>query len=49
MIMKKPSRKFNGIVDYCFSGMRFKIRIDSENTFISFSLLGIKCMPNDKN
>lgn len=49
MIMKRPSRKMNGVVEYCFSGMRFKVRLDSENVSIAFSLLGIKTMPNDKN
>lgn len=39
----------NGVVEYCFSGMRFKIRLDSENTAIAFNLLGVKTMPNDKN
>ncbi len=49
MIMKRPNKKLNGVVEYCFSGMRFKVRLDSENTSISFSLLGIKTMANDKN
>jgi hypothetical protein len=49
MVMKRPSRKINGVVDFCFSGMRFKVRLDTENTYIAFSLLGVKTMPNDKN
>jgi endonuclease YncB( thermonuclease family) len=49
MVMKRPNKKLNGVVEYCFSGMRFKVRLDSENTSISFSILGIKTMSNDKN
>lgn len=49
MILKRPNRQLNGVVEYCFSGMRFKIRLDSENTSIAFNLLGVKTMPNDKN
>jgi endonuclease YncB( thermonuclease family) len=49
MVMKRPNRKLNGVVEYCFSGMRFKVRLDSENTAISFSVLGVKTMSNDKN
>jgi hypothetical protein len=49
MVLKRPNRKLNGVVEYCFSGMRFKIRLDSENTSIAFNLLGVKTMPNDKN
>lgn len=49
MVMKRPDRKLNGVVEYCFSGMRFKIRVDSENASIGFNLLGVKTMANDKN
>jgi hypothetical protein len=49
MFMKRPSRKLNGVVEYCFSGMRYKIRLDGENSSIAFSLLGVKTMANDKN
>jgi hypothetical protein len=49
MVMKRPDRKLNGVVEYCFSGMRFKIRVDSENSSIAFNLLGVKTMANDKN
>jgi hypothetical protein len=31
------------------SGMRFKVRLDGENTAIALNLLGVKTMPNDKN
>ena len=49
MVMKRQNRVLQGVVEYCFSGMRFKVRLDSENVSISFSLLGIKTMLNDKN
>ncbi len=49
MLMKRPDTKLNGVVEYCFSGMRFKIRLDNENSSIAFNLLGIKTMANDKN
>lgn len=49
MVMKRPNKRLNGVVEYCFSGMRFKVRLDTENTSISFSILGIKTMSNDKN
>lgn len=49
IIMKRPNRKLNGVIEYCFSGMRFKVRLDSESTAIGFSLLGVKTMANDKN
>lgn len=49
MIMKRPNRKMTGVVEYCFSGMRFKVRLDGENTAIALNLLGVKTMTNDKN
>ena len=49
MVMKRPNRKMNGVVEYCFSGMRFKVRLDGENTAIGFNLLGVRTMTNDKN
>jgi staphylococcal nuclease domain-containing protein 1 len=49
IIMKRPNRKLNGVIEYCFSGMRYKIRLDSENTAIAFVLHGVKTMANDKN
>jgi endonuclease YncB( thermonuclease family) len=49
MIMKRPNRKINGVIEYCFSGMRFKVRLDGENTAIALNLLGVKTMANDKN
>lgn len=47
--MKRPNRRMNGVVEYCFSGMRFKVRLDQENTAIGLNLLGVKTMANDKN
>lgn len=49
MVMKRPNRKMNGVVEYCFSGMRFKVRLDGENTAIALNLLGVRTMVNDKN
>lgn len=47
--MKRPNRKINGVIEYCFSGMRFKVRLEGENTAIALNLLGVKTMANDKN
>lgn len=47
--MKRPNRKMNGVVEYVFSGMRFKVRLDGESTAIGLNILGVKTMPNDKN
>jgi staphylococcal nuclease domain-containing protein 1 len=49
MVMKRPNRKMNGVIEYCFSGMRFKVRLDGENTAIALNLLGVRTMSNDKN
>ena len=49
IVMKRPSRKMTGVIEYCFSGMRFKVRLDGENTAIALNLLGVKTMANDKN
>ena len=49
MILKRPNRKINGVVEYCFSGMKFKVRLDSESSAIAFNLLGVRTMANDKN
>jgi hypothetical protein len=49
MIMKRPDRRFVGVVEYCFSGMRFKVRLDEEGRAIAFNLLGVKTMSSDKN
>lgn len=49
IVMKRPNRKITGVIEYCFSGMRFKVRLDGENTAIALNLLGVKTMANDKN
>ncbi len=49
MIMKRPDRKFSGVVEYCFSGMRFKVRLEGENRYIALSLIGVKTLQSDKN
>ena len=49
MVMKRPDRRMNGVVEVCFSGMRFKVRLDSENIAIAINLLGVRTMANDKN
>ena len=49
MLMKRPDRRMNGVIEVCFSGMRFKVRLDNENIAIAFNLLGVRTMPNDKN
>ncbi len=49
MIMKRQNRKMNGVVEYCFSGMRFKVRLEGENTAIALNLMGVKTMASDKN
>ncbi|CAI2381553.1 unnamed protein product [Moneuplotes crassus] len=38
-----------GVVEYCFSGQRFKIRVDSENCSIAFGLIGVKIPQPDAN
>ena len=37
------------VVEYCFSGTKFKLRIDGNNCMIPFSLLGVKSFSKDKN
>lgn len=49
MVSKRTDKHFQGVIDYCFSGMRFKVRLDGESRYIALSLLGCKCMVNDKN
>ena len=49
MVMKRPNRKMSGVVEYCFSGMCFKVRLDGENTAIVLNLFGVRTMANDKN
>lgn len=49
IIMKRPNHQIAGVIEYCFSGMRFKVRLEGENTAIALNLLGVKTMANDKN
>ena len=49
MVMNRKDKVFKGVVEYCFSGMKFKIRLDSEGRMIAFNLLGIRTMALDKN
>lgn len=49
MVFKRADKKFNGVVEHCFSGMRFKIRLDTEGRVIALNLLGLKTPSNDKN
>jgi hypothetical protein len=49
MVMKKTNKVFQGVVEYCISGMRFKLRLTNEGRTIAFNLLGIKTMAQDKN
>jgi staphylococcal nuclease domain-containing protein 1 len=49
MLSKRTDRKFTGVVEYCFSGMRFKIRLESENCQIALNLLGVATTKADKN
>lgn len=39
----------NGVVEFCFSGQRFKIRLDSENCSVAFGLIGVKIPQPDAN
>jgi len=49
MVTKRKDRTFRGVVEYCFSGMKFKVRLEQENRLIAFILLGVKTMASDKN
>ena len=49
MVMKKANKVFQGVVEYCISGMRFKVRLETEGRIIAFNLLGVKTMAQDKN
>lgn len=49
MFMKRQSRVFPGVVEYCFSGMRFKVRLNDEGCCIALNLLGVRTMASDKN
>jgi staphylococcal nuclease domain-containing protein 1 len=49
MMMKRHEKTLKGMVEYCFSGMKFKIRVDSESSSIAFGLNGIRTLSGDKN
>ncbi len=37
------------VVEYCFSGSKFKLRVEKGKSYIPFSLIGIKTFTKDKN
>jgi hypothetical protein len=50
MVNSRPDKVFTGVIEHCFSGMRFKVRLEGgENRIISFALLGVRPLNNDKN
>lgn len=49
MLNKRADRKFQGVIEYCFSGQKFKVRLEGENCYIALSLLGVKTLSADKN
>ena len=49
MLFKRKDTKFNAVVEYCFSGMRFKVRLEGENCLLALSLIGVKTLSADKN
>jgi len=49
MILKRKDAKVVGVVEHCFSGMRFKIRLESDSCYIAFNLLGVRTLSSDKN
>lgn len=49
MLFKRKDTKFNAVVEYCFSGMRFKVRLEGENCLLALSLVGVKTLSADKN
>lgn len=44
MVMKRKDKTFRGVVEYCFSGMKFKVRLDQEGRLIALNLVGVKTM-----
>ena len=36
-------------MEYCISGMRFKVRLVGENCYIALNLLGVRTPSNDQN
>lgn len=50
-LMKKgrSGNNLTGVIEYCFSGQRFKLRIESESVFIPICIHGVRCMTYDQN
>lgn len=44
MMNNRKDKTFRGVVEYCFSGMKFKVRLDQEGRTIAVILLGVKTM-----
>lgn len=42
-------KKLSGVVELILNGSRFKLRLNSHNSYLIFALQGIKCLPNDSN
>ena len=49
MVMKRKDKTFRGVVEYCFSGMKFKVRLEQEGRLVAINLHGVKTMAQDKN
>ena len=49
MVMKRKDKTFRGVVEHCFSGMKFKVRLEQEGRLIAINLLGVRTMAQDKN
>ena len=47
--MNRKDKTFKGVVEYCNSGMKFKVRLDTEGRMVALNLLGIRTMADDKN
>ena len=49
MVMNRPNKVFNAVIEYCMSGMRFKARLTQEGRTIGLNLIGVKTVASDKN
>ena len=49
MVNKRKDKTFKGVVEYCFSGMKFKVRLEQEGRLVAINLHGVKTMAQDKN
>ena len=49
MVMARKDKTFKGVVEYCFSGMKYKVRLEGEGRQVAVNLLGIRTMALDKN